>query len=327
MKTRRSLALENLALRQQLVVLQRSVKRPRLSNVDRGFWVWLRRVWTDWDSVLLIVKPETVVRWHRSGFRRYWTWKSRKRRPGRPGVAPEIRELIRTMSQSNPLWGAPRVHGELMKLGISVSQATVSKYMVCHRKPPSQNWRSFLDNHVKDLASSDFFTLPTVTFRILFVFIVLRHGRRRIVHFNVTEHPSAEWTAQQMVDAFPWDSAPRYLLRDRDQIYGAYFDRRVEGLGVEQVRTAPRSPWQNPFVERVIGTIRRDCLDHVIVLNERHLRRILREYVDYYHSCRTHLSLEKDAPEPRLVESPGMGIVTAVPKVGGLHHYYTRLAA
>ena len=199
------------------------------------------------------------------------------------------------MSKANPLWGAPRVHGELSKLGISVSQATVSKYMVRHRKPSSQNWRSFLDNHVKDLASSDFFTLPTVTFRVLFAFIVLCHDRRRIVHFNVTEHPSAEWTTQQMVDAFPWDSAPRYLLRDRDQIYGAYFDRRVEGLGVEQVRTAPRSPWQNPFVERVIGTIRRDCLDHVIVLNERHLRRILREYVDYYHSCRTHLSLEKDA--------------------------------
>ncbi len=182
-------------------------------------------------------------------------------------------------------------------------------------------------HHVKDLVSVDFFTLPTATFRVLFVFIVLRHARRRIVHFNVTDHPSAEWTAQQIVDAFPWDSAPRYLLRDRDQIYGAYFDRRVEGLGVEQVRTAPRSPWQNPFVERVIGTIRRDCLDHVIVLNERHLRRILREYVDYYHSCRTHLSLEKDAPEPRLVESPGMGRVTAIPKVRGLHHYYTRLAA
>ena len=242
-KTRRSLALENLALRQQLVVLHRYAKRPRLSDLDRGFWVLLRRIWTDWARVFVIVKPETVVRWHRSGFKQYWTRKSQRRRPGRPGVPSEIRELIREMSKANPLWGAPRVHGELSKLGISVSQATVSKYMVRHRKPPSQNWRSFLDNNVKDLASSDFFTLPTVTFRILFVFIVLRHDRRQIVHFNVTEHPSAEWTAQQMVDAFPWDSAPRYLLRDRDQIYGAYFDRRVEGLGVEQVRTAPRSPW------------------------------------------------------------------------------------
>ena len=231
------------------------------------------------------------------------------------------------MSRSNPLWGAPRVHGELMKLGISISQAAVSKYMVRHRKPPSQAWRSFLDNHVKDLVSVDFFTLPTATFRVLFVFIVLRHDRRRIVHFNVTDHPSAEWTAQQIVDAFPWDTAPRYMLRDRDGIYGRYFNRRVAGLGVEQVLTAPRSPWQSPYVERVIGSIRRECLDHVIVLDERHLRRILRDYIDYYHSCRTHLSLEKDAPKPRPIESQVIGPVTTVPKVGGLHHYCTRLAA
>ena len=326
-KARRELALENVALRQQLAVLRRSVKRPRLSKVDRGFWVLLRRIWTDWESVLVIVKPETVIRWHRCGFRRYWTWKSRRRRPGRPGVAPEIRELIRNLSRANPLWGAPRVHGELAKLGISISQAAVSKYMVRHRTPPSHTWRSFLDNHANDLVSLDFFTLPTATFRVLFVFIVLRHDRRRIVHFNVTEHPSAEWTAQQMVDAFPWDTAPRYLVRDRDQTYGAYFDTRVDGLGIEQVLTAPRSPWQNPFVERMIGSIRRECLDHVIVLDEQHLRRILREYVDYYHSCRTHLSLEKDAPEPRRVESPAMGKVSAIPKVGGLHHHYTRHAA
>ena len=274
-KARRELALENVALRQQLAVLRRSVKRPRLSKVDRGFWVLLRRIWTDWESVLVIVKPETVIRWHRCGFRRYWTWKSRRRRPGRPGVAPEIRELIRNMSRANPLWGAPCVHGELAKLGISISQAAVSKYRVRHRTPPSHTWRSFLDNHAKDLVSLDFFTLPTATFKVLFVFIVLRHDRRRIVHFNVTEHPSAEWTAQQMVDAFPWDTAPRYLVRDRDQTYGAYFDTRVDGLGIEQVLTAPRSPWQNPFVERVIGSIRRECLDHVIVLDERHLKRIL----------------------------------------------------
>ena len=326
-KTRRSLALENLALRQQLAVLQRSVKRPRLSNVDRGLWLLLRRVWTEWDSVLVIVKPDTVVRWHRARFRRYWTWKSRRRRPGRPRVAPEVRELIRDISRANPLWGAPRVHGELRKLGITISHAAVSKYMTRPRKPPSQAWRSFLDNHVKDLVSVDFFTLPTATFRILFVFIVLRHDRRRIVHFNVTDHPSAEWTAQQVVDAFPWETAPRYLLRDRDGVYGPYFIRRVEGLGIDEVRTAPRSPWQNPYVERVIGSIRRECLDHVIILDERHLRRVLREYVDYYHSCRTHLSLGKDAPEPRAVHPPSMGKVTAVPKIGGLHHYYSRLAA
>ena len=326
-KTRRSLALENLALRQQLAVLERSVNRPRVSNVDRGFWVLLRRIWTDWDSVLVIVKPETVVRWHRSGFKCYWTWKSRRRRPGRPSVAPEVRELIRDMSRSNPLWGAPRVHGELMKIGISISQAAVSKYMVRDRKPPSQTWRSFLDNHLADLVSIDFFTVPTATFRVLFVFVVLSHERRRIVHFNVTEHPSAEWTAQQRVNAFPWDTAPRYLIRDRDQIYGGYFSRRVTGLGIEQVLTAPRSPWQSPYVERVIGSIRRECLDHVIVLNEQHLRRLLREYVDYYHACRTHLSLEKDAPSSRPVEPPVLGKVKAIRKVGGIHHYYTRRAA
>ena len=231
-KTRRSLALENLALRQQLAVLQRAVKRPRLSNLDRGLWVLLRRFWTDWAKVLVIVKPDTVVRWHRAGFRRYWTWRNRRLRPGRPCVAPEIRELIRNMCRANPLWGAPRVHGELAKLGISISQTAVSKYMIRRRKPPSQTWRSFLDNHVEDLVSIDFFTLPTATFRILFVFIILRHDRRRIVHFNVTEHPSAEWTAQQIVDAFPWDTAPRYMLRDRDGIYGAYFKRRVAGTAV-----------------------------------------------------------------------------------------------
>ncbi len=287
----------------------------------------LRRFWTDWAKVLVIVKPDTVVRWHRAGFRGYWTWRSRRLRPGRPCVAPEIRELTRDMCRANPLWGAPRVHGELAKLGISISQAAVSKYMIRRRKPPSQTWRSFLDNHVEDLVSIDFFTLPTATFRILFVFIILRHDRRRIVHFNVTEHPSPEWTAQQIVDAFPWDTAPRYMLRDRDGIYGPYFKRRVAGLDIEQVPTAPRSPWQSPYVERVIGSIRRECLDHVIVLDERHLRRILREYVDYYHSCRTHLSLEKDAPEQRPVQWPSMGRVTAIPKVGGLHHYYCRLAA
>ena len=203
----------------------------------------------------------------------------------------------------------------------------MSKYLVRHRTPPSQTWRSFLNNHVPDLVSVDFFTVPTATFRVLFVFIVLRHDRRRLVHFNVTEHPSAAWTAQQIVEAFPWDSAPRYLLRDRDRIYGPSFKRRVVALGIQQVLTAPRAPWQNPFVERLIGSLRRECFDHVIVLDERHLKRILRAYVDYYHACRTHLSLEKDAPEPRLVESPTMGNVTAVPKVGGLHHYYTRLAA
>ncbi len=323
----RQLALENLALRQQIAVLQRTTKRPRLKNSDRLFWVLLSKIWKDWAGGLAVVKPGTVIRWHRKGFRLYWTWKSRRKGHGRPAVPSEVRQLIRRMSQTNSRWGAPRVHGELLKLGIEISQAAVSKYMVRHRKPPSQSWRSFLNNHVRDLVSIDFFTVPTVTFRVLFVFVILAHERRRIIHFNVTESPSAKWTAQQIVEAFPWDTAPRYLLRDRDGTYGHEFTSRIDHMGIKEVKTAPRSPWQNPFVERLIGTLRRDCIDHVIVVGENHLRRILRDYFAYYHSCRTHLSLDKDSPEQRKVEPPDQGKVVELPMVGGLHHRYARLAA
>ena len=245
--THRKLALENLALRQQIVVLQRSVKRPRLKKSDRVFWVLLSKTWNDWAKTLTLVKPDTVVRWHRKGFRLYWTWKSRWKGQGRPAVPAEVRRLIRRMSQANSRWGAPRVHGELLKLGIEISQAAVSKYMVRHRKPPSQSWRTFLDNHVRNLVSVDFFTVTTVTFRVLFVFVVLAHDRRRVVHFNVTDSPTAKWTAQQIVEAFPWDTAPRYLLRDRDGIYGHEFVGRVRSMGIWEVKTAPRSPWQKGY--------------------------------------------------------------------------------
>ncbi len=325
--TRQELALENLALRQQIAVLQRSVKCPHLKNSDRLFWALLSRIWKDWSEVITVVKPETVIRWHRRGFRLYWTWKSRRNGRGRPAVAPDIRELIRKMSRANLLWGAPRVHGELRKLGLDISQAAVSKYMVRHRKPPSQSWRTFLDNHVGSLVSIDFFTLPTVTFRVLFVFVVLAHDRRRVIHFNVTESPTAKWTAQQIVEAFPWDAAPRYLLRDRDGIYGHQFANRVDRMDIKEMKTAPRSPWQNPFVERLIGTLRRDCLDHVVVLNENHLRRHLRLYFAYYHTSRTHLSLDKDAPKSRPIEPPEMGEVIEIPMVGGLHYRDSRIAA
>jgi transposase InsO family protein len=268
----------------------------------------------------------TVVRWHRQGFKYYWTWKSRHK-GGRPAIDPEVRDLIRRMSRTNPLWGAPRIHGELLKLGIELSQTTVAKYMIRHPKPPSPSWRAFLDNHLKDLVSIDFFTIPTATFRILFVFLVLSHDRRRIVHFNVTEHPSAEWTGRQLIEAFPWDTAPRYLIRDRDKIYGRDFTRRIHALAIKQVPIAPRSPWQNPYVERVIGSIRRECLDHMLVLNEQHLRRVLRRFVRYYHGSRTHLALGKDAPEPRNVVPPDMGPIVAFPEVGSLHHRYTRRTA
>jgi transposase InsO family protein len=287
------LVAENLALRQQVVVLRRKTKCPRLLQGDRVFWVWLSRAWSRWRDSLIIVKPETVVRWHRQGFKYYWTWKSRHR-GGRSAVAPEVRDLIRKMSRANPLWGAPRIHGELLKLGIDISQATVARYMPRTYKPPSQTWRTFLDNHVKNIVSIDFFTAPTVTFRVLFVFLVLSHNRRRILHFNVTEHHTAAWTGRQLIGAFPWNSAPRYLIRDRDGIYGSDFTRCVDALGIKQVPIAPRSPWQNPYVERLIGSIRQECLDHVIVLNEEHLRRVLRSYLRYYHESRTHLALGKD---------------------------------
>jgi putative transposase len=224
-------------------------------------------------------------------------------------------------------WGAPRIRNELAKIGITVSRSTVAKYMVRHRKPPSPNWRAFLDNHVTSLVSLDFFVVPTATFRVLFVLLILGHDRRRILHFNVTSSPSAAWTAQQVVQTFPEETAPRYLLRDRDRIYGKYFQRRVRNLGIEEVLTAARSPWQNPYVERLIGSIRRDCLDHVIVLNEWHLRRVLRSYVQYYHRSRCHLSLDGDAPESRPVHGPEMGRVFELPEVGGLHHRYVRVAA
>ena len=326
LKPQRELALENLALRQQLAIVQRKTKRPKLSKADRAFWVALCRLWPDWHNALLIVKPQTVIGWHRKGFKLYWTWKSRKR-TGRPPIDAEIRTLIRRIARENPTWGAPRIHGELLMLGFEVGEATMSRYMPRRRKPPSQTWRSFLQNHTQDLVSIDFFVVPTATFRILYVFLVLEHERRRIVHFNVTDGPSAKWTGQQLVNAFPYDSVPKYVIRDRDKIYGADFVRRVRVLGIEQVLTAPQSPWQNPYCERVIGTLRRDCLDHVIVLTERHLRRILRKYLEYYHGFRTHLALDKDTPEIRQRESPDGGKVIALPMVGGLHHRYARRAA
>src|SRR3982751_4391303 len=289
-KTSAQLRLENLALRQQLAVLRRSApKRLKLTPADRIFWIWLRRVWTDWKSALLIVQAETVVAWHRKGFRLFWRWKIRHGKPGRPAVPKEVRDLIRRMSRNNPRWGAPRFHGELLKLGIEITEPTVAQYMVRQRKPPSQTWRTFLQNHVTSLVSVDFFTVPTIRFQILYVFLVLAHERRRMVHFAVTAHPTAEWTAHQLREAFPWDTAPRYLLRDRDRIFGQEFVEQVKAMGIKQVLSAPRSPWQRAYVERVIGTIRRECLDHVIVFSERSLRRTLTAYFSYYHQWRTHL--------------------------------------
>ena len=323
---RAALIAENLALRQQLAVLSRSAKRPRLRLRDRIFWVWISRLWTGWRSALVVVQPDTVVRWHRRGFRLYWRWKSR--RNGRPRVAPEIRALIRRISRENSLWGAPRIQAELALLGHDVAESTVAKYMIRRRHgPPSQTWRAFLANHMDCTAACDFFIVPTVTFRLLYCFVILAHGRRRVIHFNVTNHPTARWTAQQVVEAFPADgSEPRYLLRDRDSIYGGHFRQRVKNMGIKEVVIAWRSPWQNPYCERVVGSLRRECLDHVIVLNEAHLRRILSSFADYYHASRPHQSLGRNAPTPRDIEPPSRGQVIAIPQVGGLHHRYSRAA-
>src|SRR6266404_4025639 len=326
-RTRAALQAEILALRHQLAVFQKNApRRLHLHRCDRLLWVVLSRFWPSWRRCLQMVQPNTVLRWHRRAFAWHWTRKSR-RLPGRPEVASNIRDLIRRMSQANPLWGAPCIHGELLKLGIAVAQSTVARYLPRPRKPPSQTWRTFLTNHLAQTAAIDFFTVPTVTFRVLFVFVVVSHKRRRVVHFGVTEHPTEEWTMQQMREAFPWDEAPRYVLRDRDAIYGRDFAALTRDMGIEEVLTAPRSPWENPFAQRLVGSIRRECLDHVIVRNERSLRRTLRNYFAYYQRSRTHLALGKDAPEPRAVEPLEQGRVVAIPQVGGLQHRYQRRAA
>ena len=276
LRSRSSLVVENIALRQQLAVLHRMGKKPSLRKRDRLFWVWLSRLWRGWKSALVIVKPETVIRWHRQGFRWYWRRKSRGE-PGRPKIDAELRQLIRRMSQDNPTWGAPRILSELQLLGYTVAESTVAKYVVRSRKPSSPTWRSFLKNHAGQIAAIDFFTVPTIAFRLLYGFIVLSHDRRRIIHFNVTASPTAQWTAQQIRQAFPEESAARFLIRDNDGIYGHTFRRQLEAMGIRDVRTAYRSPWQNAYAERIIGSIRRECLDHMIILNENHLRNVLAE--------------------------------------------------
>ncbi len=324
-KTHRDLAFENLLLRQQVAVYKQSTSRPKLTPGDRSFWALASRLWAGWRDVVQIVSPETVVRWHREGFRRHWARKCRKQ--GRPQIDKRIRLLIRQMCMANPLWGAPRIHGELLKLGIEVSESVVSKYMIRQPKPPSQGWRTFLDNHARDIIATDFFPVPTATFRVLFVLVVLSHDRRKILHTNVTEHPNEEWTARQIIEAFGVDSTPRFLVRDRDRKFSAFVSRRLASAGLTEVVTAPASPWQNAYAERVIGTIGRDCLDHMIILGEQHLRRTVKRYANYYNNVRTHLSLEKNSPNGRLIHFPKQGSIRSREHCGGLHHEYFRQAA
>src|SRR5450830_1416525 len=317
------LEAENAVLRHQLIVLRRKLKgRARLTNHDRWFLVQLYRWFPSILPVFVIIRPETLVGWHRAGFLRYWRWKS-CRRGGRPQIETELRTLIRQMGMENLLWGAPRIHGELLKLGFEVAQSTVATYMVKRRGPPSQGWRAFLRNHAPDIAAMDLFVVPTIGFKLLYGFVILRLDRRDLVWIGVTTNPTAEWVARQITEAFPWDGAPGYMIRDRDRIYGTVVTRRLRAMGIRDKPIAPASPWQNGFAERLIGSIRRECLDHVIVLGEAHLRRILKSYADYYNSVRTHRSLHKDAPISRPIHQTG--IIRSHPILGGLHHHYVRV--
>jgi transposase InsO family protein len=322
-KSKLQLEAENAVLRHQLNVLRRSRHgRVRLTTYDRLFFTQLYRWFPAILKVLAIIRPETLMRWHRAGFQRYWRWKSR-RRGGRPPVETELRALIRRISIENPLWGAPRIHGELLKLGFEIAQSSVAKYMVKRRRPPSQGWRTFLRNHARDIAAMDLFVVPTIGFDLLYAFIIVRLDRRDLAWINVTTNPTAEWVARQSTEAFPWDGAPGYMIRDRDRIYGTVVTRRLRAMGIRDRPIAPASPWQNGFAERLIGSIRRECLDHIIVLGEAHMRRILKSYARYYNETRTHLALEKDAPLSRTVKRAGR--ILCRPILGGLHHEYVRI--
>ena len=321
-RSQAALQAEIVLLRHQLNVLRRSSpKRVNLSNIDRLVFAGIYSLAPKVLDALQIIKPETVIGWHRAGFRTYWRWKSRPR-GGRSSTPDDIRQLIRDMSIANSLWGAPRIHGELLKLGIDVGQTTVAKYMAKHRRPPTQGWKTFLYNHADGIASMDLFVVPTISFRLLYGLLILQHGRRQILRLGVTAHPTAEWIARQLTEAYGWTATPQYMVRDRDAVYGDIFIRRLRAMGIRDRPTAARSPWQNGYAERLIGSIRRECLDNVVVFGERHLRHLLGSYQEYYNDARTHLSLDKDAPVSRAIET--VGSIIAKPLLGGLHHQYVR---
>jgi putative transposase len=326
--SRRHLILENLALRQQVTVLKRRHPRPRLALGDKLFWVMAHRFGSAWKEALIVVTPETVVRWHRAGFRFYWRLISRVRKPaGRKRVLKEVRDLIFQMFAENPTWGAPRIHGELLMLGCDVSERTISRWM--NRAPrdpePAKRWLAFLRNHREAIAAMDFFTVPTITFGALYCFFVISHDRRRILHVNVTKHPTSLWVVQQLQEAFPFESAPRFLVFDRDAKYGLEVPVAVRSLRISPVRTSFESPWQNGVAERWVESCRRDLLNHVIAVNERHLKRLLAEYVRYHHEDRTHLGLGKRTPNRRIRSLPS-GRILSQERLGGLHHRYDRAA-
>jgi len=324
-RSRSDIALEVLALRQQVAVLKRKRPRPSLNWLDRFFWTTLRRIWSRWTDVLVIVKPETVVGWHRAGFRLYWRWHSRSK-GGRPKISAEIRVLIRRLADENPDWGAPKIHGELLKLGLIVSERTVARYLrrIRRRGDPGKRWLAFLNNHREAIVAFDFFTVPTVTFQLLYCFFVIAHGRRQILHFNLTRYPIAEWVIQQLREAFPEAGPYRYVILDRDRIFDAEVIAFLKATGLKPKRNSVQSPWQNGTAERWVGSCRREILDHVIALNEQHLRRLIRDYVSYYHQDRIHDSLRKDTPQQRTIEPKPAATATviSIPRLGGLHHRY-----
>lgn len=326
-RTRGDLLLENLALQQQLSVVAPKQHRLRLGLPDKLFWIALRQFWAEWKRALLIVQPETVLRWHRVGLKLYWSWISRKRaRVGRKPICGELRELIVRMVTENPTWGAPRIHGELKMLGFDISERTVLHWMrKAPRNPePPKRWATFLADHREAIAAMDFFTVPTLTFGVLCCFFVISHDRRRVRHLNVTRHPTGAWVSQQLREAFPYDSAPRYLILDRDATFNREVVETAEAVGVKPVRTAFKSPWQNSIAERFVGSCRRDLLDHVIVLNERHLKRLMIEFIRYYHDDRTHLGLAKQTPAgcKAAIDTPAKAKIISMPRLGSLHHRY-----
>jgi transposase InsO family protein len=325
-RTRQNNAIEILALRQQLAVLKRKRPRPRLNPLDRLFWIVLRRVWSRWSELLVVAKPQTVVGWHRAGFRLFWRWRSRAR-SGRPKTTAETRALIRCLARENPSWGAPKIHGEVQKLGFVVSERTVARYLrrIRRRGGSAQSWLTFLTNHREAIVALDFFTVPTATFQLLYCFFVIEHERRKILHYNITSHPNAEWVVQQLRETFPEAGPYRYVILDRDAKFNADVVSFLKETGLKPKRTSIASPWQNGIAERWVGSCRRELLDHVIPLNDKHLRRLIREYVAYYEQDRIHDALDKDTPQRRPVEkkpSPEATVISS-PRLGGLHHRYS----
>ena len=326
LRDRSDLVLENLLLRQQLAVVLRTRPHLRLRRRDRAFWLVMRRLCHEWRRHLILVQPATIVRWHRQGWRRFWWWKSR-RPSGRPRLSPEVRGLITRLSREHVLWGTERIRGELRKLGVVVSAGSIRRYRWRRPpRPPSQSWRTFLANHASAIWAADLFTAPTLAFRTLYVLFFITHERRELLHVHVTAHPTAAWVWQQLLNATPWGHQPRYLIRDRDRVYGPDFVRQAKGLGIETVLTPVRSPRANAIAERVVRTVRSECLDHMVILNEAHLHAVLAEYVRYYNGERPHRSLELAPPRPAARSSASVGPVRARPVLGGLHHVYERAA-